>query len=125
MRWLLGGFLIAHGFVHIVVWASQKAALRQGTRPDHSWLFGDQHSAVITVTYTVAGLFALAGGALILHMDLWRVMTVAGAALSLLLVGLFPEAILNAWIVAPVGIDVALVTSILWFAWPTKGVFAF
>ena len=44
----------------------------------------------------MVALFTFAGGALILQIDAWREITVAAAAVSLLLVALFPEAILNA-----------------------------
>jgi hypothetical protein len=120
LRWLLAAFLIAHGFVHITVWANQKATTAQGTTPDHSWLLGDQHSIVIALTYATVALFAVAGGALILHMEAWRIITVVAAGISLLLVALFPEAILNGWIVAPVAIDLSLIAGLLWLEWPSR-----
>jgi hypothetical protein len=120
LRWLFAGFLIAHGLVHIAVWASQKASVAQGTTPDHSWLLGDRHSVVIALTYVTVGLFAVAGGALILQMELWRVATVVAASVSLTLIALFPAAILSGWIIAPVGIDAALIAGIVWLDWPSR-----
>jgi hypothetical protein len=120
VRWILAGFLVAHGLVHITVWASAKTADAQGTHPEHSWLLGEQHSAVVALTYAAVGLFALAGGALILQFELWRWITVVASGVSLLLVALFPAAILGPWIVAPLAIDIGLMVSILSFAWPSK-----
>ena len=118
MKWLLAGLLVAHGFVHITVWASAKAATEQGTTPDHSWVLGDQHSIVIGLTYLVVALFAAAAGALLLEAEWWRQAAVMAAATSLLLVALFPGALLGPWIVAPVAIDVALIVAIIWLQWP-------
>jgi hypothetical protein len=50
-------------------------------------------------------------------------MTVVAAGASLLLVVLFPGAILNAWLIAPVAINVGLIAGIVWFSWPTRAAF--
>jgi hypothetical protein len=62
-------------------------------------------------------LFALAGVGLLFHAGWWGPMTLVAASVSLLLVVLFPGAILSAWIVAPVVINVGLV-AVVWFQWP-------
>jgi hypothetical protein len=59
-------------------------------------------------------LFALAGFGLLFHAGWWGPMTV---------VVLFPGAILNAWVVAPVTINVGLIAGIVWFSWPTRAAF--
>jgi hypothetical protein len=120
MRWLFAAFLIAHSLVHIAVWTSQRVAVEQGTTPDHSWLLGTQHAAVAAMTYVTVALFALAGGALVFQAEIWRELTVVAAAVSLLLVALFPEGIAGAWVVAPVAIDVGLIAGIVWLDWPSK-----
>ena len=123
IRWALAGFLVAHGLVHIAVWGSSKAAQAQGTNPSHSWILGDQHSLVIGLMVAAVSLFALAGFGLLFHAGWWGPMTVVAAGVSLLLVVLFPGAILNAWVVAPVTINVGLIAGIVWFSWPTRAAF--
>lgn len=117
IRWALIGFLIAHGLVHVAVWGSAKAAQAQGTIPSHSWVLGDQRALVTGLMIAVTVLFALAGIGLLFHAGWWGPMTVVAASVSLLLVVLFPGAILNAWIVAPVIINVGLIAAV-GFQWP-------
>jgi hypothetical protein len=117
LRWVFAGLLAAHGFVHITVWASAKVATDQGTNPDHSWAIGDQHSVVISLTYLVVALFALAATAVLFQAEWWQLMTVAAASASLLLVAVFPAALLGPWIVAPVAINLAIIAAV-WLEWP-------
>lgn len=117
LRWLVAGLLLAHGLVHIAVWTSSKVAEGQGSTPDRSWILGTQHTLVIGMTYVVVGLFALAAGALLFQAAWWPQMTVVAAAASLLLVALFPAAIVGPWIVAPIAINVALIAAV-WLSWP-------
>ena len=59
----------------------------------------------------------LAGGALLFQAAWWPQMTVVAASASLLLVALFPGAIVGPWIVAPIAINVALIAGV-WLSWP-------
>jgi hypothetical protein len=102
VRWVFAGFLVAHGLVHLIVWTSSSTAKAQGTNPDHSWMLGDQHSIVVSMTYVATAMFVFA------------------AAASLVLVALFPDAIMDAWILAPVGINVALIAGVAWLDWPSR-----
>jgi hypothetical protein len=120
VRWVFVGFLVAHGLVHLIVWTSSSTAKAQGTNPDHSWMLGDQHSIVVSMTYVATAMFVFAGAALLFQMEMWRVVTVVAAAASLVLVALFPDAIMDAWILAPVGINVALIAGVAWLDWPSR-----
>lgn len=117
LRWLVAGVLVAHGLVHIAVWASSKVAEGQGSTPDRSWVLGTQHSLVIGLTYLVVALFAVAAGALLFQAGWWPQMTIVAAGASLLLVALFPGAIVGPWIVAPIAINGALIAAV-WLSWP-------
>jgi hypothetical protein len=117
LRWLVAGLLVAHGLVHIAVWASAKVAEGQGSTPDRSWILGTQHSLVLGMTYLVVALFAVAGVALVFQVGWWPQMTVVAAGASLLLVALFPGAIVGPWIVAPIAINVTLIAAV-WLSWP-------
>jgi hypothetical protein len=117
LRWVVAGLLVAHGLVHIAVWASTKVAEGQGSIPDRSWILGTQHSLVLGMTDLVVALFALAGVALLFQAGWWPQLTVASASASLLLVALFPGAIVGPWIVAPIAINVALIAAV-WLSWP-------
>jgi hypothetical protein len=119
LRWLFAGLLVAHGFVHITVWANAKVAREQGTNSDHSWVIGDQHAVVIGLTYLVVSLFVLAAGAMLFQAAWAPMMAVVAPGASLLLVALFPRAILGPWIVAPVGINLAIIAAV-WLQWPTS-----
>jgi hypothetical protein len=121
IRWVLIGFLVAHGLVHIAVWAPARTA--QGTIPSHSWLLGNQRALVVGLMIAAIALFSAAGVGLLFHAGWWGPMTVVAAGVSLLLVVLFPGAILNAWLIAPVAINVGLIMGVVWFAWPSRAAF--
>ena len=104
-------------------WGSSKAAQAQGTNPSHSWIVGDQHALAIGFTVAAVTLFALAGFGLFFHAGWWGPMTVLAAGVSLVLVVLFPGAILNAWLLAPLAINMGLIAGIVWFSWPTRAAF--
>lgn len=109
--------LLAHGSVHVMVWGPTTSAEARGTDPDHSWLFGDQHSLMIGLMSIAAALFIIAGIALLARAHRWRFVATAAAASSLGLLVLFPGAILDAWLVAPVAIDLGLIAGILRSPW--------
>jgi hypothetical protein len=118
MRWALAVLLIAHGWVHLNVWGSSKMAKNQGTRSSYSWLLGEQEALANLLKVATMISFGVAGLALILTAPWWGVATVVAASMSLLLVALFPHAILNAWMAAPVVIDLVLLVGILGYSWP-------
>jgi hypothetical protein len=118
LRLLFAGFLVAHGLVHIAVWTSAKTAEAQGTHPDHSWILGDRHHLVVSLTYAVVALSVVAGLALLFEATWWVSIAIAASALSILLVALFPGAIAGPWIIAPLAIDLGLIATLVGSTWP-------
>jgi hypothetical protein len=65
-------------------------------------------------------LFAVAAVGLAVQVVWWGPMAVAAAGVSVVLVTLFPAAIADAWIVAPMAIDVAVIAGVVWFDMPVQ-----
>jgi hypothetical protein len=117
-RFVLLAFLVAHGLVHIGVWAMPKPA--DGQRPPfdpaHSWLLGDARTLAISLAVASAALFAIAALGLSGHADWWRAMAVVASGVSLGLMTLF----FNPWLLAGWGLSAALIAGIAWFSWPSE-----
>jgi hypothetical protein len=62
-------------------------------------------------------LYVSAGIGLFAHFDWWRMVTVAGSVISLVLFALY----FNPWLSLAVLIDMALVWALLWAHWPSVG----
>lgn len=118
-RWLFIGFLLAHGFVHIAVWAmpqNPKQAAPFDAR--HSWMLGDAREVALSLAVAIGALYAVAAIGLLAHSDWWRPITVAASVASVLLMTLY----FNPWLVVGWGLSAGLIVAILWLAWPSKGV---
>jgi hypothetical protein len=104
MEALAGGFLIAHGLVHLAVWVSPPP-------PDapfdsrHSWLLGDRPDLVRAAAVIACVLFVIAGPLVIGGAGLGASLAVAGAAISLALAVLT----FNRWFVFAIAINVAII----------------
>jgi hypothetical protein len=104
MTVLAGLFLIAHGLVHGAIWIPKPG-------PDapfdsrHSWLLGERPALVRTLAVAACVLFVIAGVLVLSDADLASAMAVAGAVVSLLLVGLT----FNPWFLAAIAINVAII----------------
>jgi uncharacterized membrane protein (UPF0136 family) len=103
--WILGLF------VHGGIVAAQASGVPK------SWLIGDRgHSAGVVLTI-VAGLVLLVAGAmLVAHGPMWRTLAVLGACLSLAFFVLFFQPL----IILGMSVDIAIIISIGYFAWPTN-----
>lgn len=119
-RWVLVALLLAHGWVHLVVRGMVPAIPTQAASPSHSWLLGDRRPLARGLTALTVALFAVAAVGLALQAAWWGPMAVAAAGVSVLLVALFPAAIANAWIVAPLAIDAAVIAGVVWFDMPVQ-----
>jgi len=119
-RWLLVALLLAHGWVHLVVWGMVPAIPTQRSNPSHSWLLGDRRPLARGLTALTMALFAVAAVGLALQAAWWGPTAVAAAGVSALLVALFPAAIANAWIVVPLAIDGTLIAGVVWFDMPAQ-----
>ena len=119
-RWVLVAVLLAHGWVHLVVWGMVPAIPTQATNLSHSWLLGDRRPLARGLTALTMALFAVAAVGLAVQAAWWGPAAVAAAGVSVVLVALFPAAIANPWIVAPVAIDVAVIAAVVWSDWPAQ-----
>lgn len=130
MRFILGGFLVLHGLVHLLyLGQSQRVfALASGLRwPDGSWalsgLLGERATrSVASIACAVAALgFIAAGGALLLRQGWWHSAIVSASAFSTLLLVLLwngrMQKLAEQGAVA-VLINAALLVAVLGAHWP-------
>jgi hypothetical protein len=117
-RFLFLAFLVAHGLVHIAVWATPKPA--DGKEPPfdpaHSWLLGNARTLAISLAIVSAVLFVIAAVGLFGHAEWWRVVAVVAGGVSVGLMTLF----FNPWLLAGWGLSAGLIAGIVWFAWPPQ-----
>ena len=118
IRWALVVFLFAHGWVHLVVWGVIPSMAPEGMKPAHSWILGDNRGVADLMSLVAAALFAVAALGLAVGAGWWGPVAVAGGAASMLLVALFPAALLSAWVLVPGAINAALIVGITWLQWP-------
>jgi len=115
-RILVGALLILHGFAHYelpTLW---------GTRPAHiSWLLGglapNQLQSPATILWIAALVLFLAAGVLEwFNRSFWRVLTIAGATVSLVVMVLFwdPQMVLG------VIVNCAVLAALLGLKWPAR-----
>jgi hypothetical protein len=103
IRFLLGGFIVAHGLVTALIWASPPRA-GAPFRPTHSWLLGDARRLAVVVALLAAAGFVLAGAGFIAQQAWWGLTGVAAGAVALLLMALF----FNPWLLAGITISAGI-----------------
>jgi uncharacterized membrane protein YphA (DoxX/SURF4 family) len=84
LRWLLIGFLIAHGLVHLAIWAP-KYDPEKAFDPSHSWLIGDQRPLAQVLAFAAGAILIVAGIALWAHGEWWRPTAIVGLSVSTIL----------------------------------------
>ena len=106
MSVLAGLFLIAHGWVHVAVWAApQPPDMPFDAR--HSWLLGDIPAAARIAAIASCALFVLSGILVIADTGPGPGLAIAGAVLSLILVALT----FNRWLAFAVVINAAIIVT--------------
>jgi hypothetical protein len=108
MRWLLGIILVAHGWVHGVMWAlpfSREAAAGLPMDPAHSWLLGDSRSLAFGLSLAAVVGLIVAGIARFADAGWWPGAAIAGSALSALVLGLY----FSPWWLFGLAIDAAVI----------------
>jgi hypothetical protein len=126
-KWLLAGFLVAHGLIHLLFLVPAPAA--SGSGPawpfdlGQSWLVGNAGLEVglvrvigVALVLAVAGAFLLSGLAtagIAVPSGLWRPLVAASAVVSVLTLALFfdPQLVLG---LAIDGVLLAVVATALW-----------
>lgn len=116
LRVLLIGFFIAHGLVHVAIWAPKYHAEKAGFDASHSWLIGDQRTLAQVLAFTAAALLVLAGVALWPHGGWWRPTAVVGLSVSTVLLLLY----FNPWYLFILAVNIALIVGIAFMDWPSK-----
>ncbi|HXF35926.1 MAG TPA: hypothetical protein VNO17_01945 [Actinomycetota bacterium] len=114
-RFLFIPFLVAHGGVHVAMWATPKAK-DAPFDPSHSWLLGDRRGVAIVVALVAAALLVGAGVGLWAHAEWWRPVAVAGLAVSFGLMVLF----FHPWFLFIQAVNAALIVGLVWLDWPSR-----
>jgi hypothetical protein len=109
IRILIGGLLIAHGLVHVAVWATPK-------RPDapfdasDSWLLGSTRGPSVVLAVVAAVVLVAGGVALFADAAVWQPLTIVGLAVSLLLDVLY----FNLWFGFITVVNAVLLMALTW-----------
>ena len=114
LRFILIGFLIAHGLVHVAIWAPRYDPQKAPFDASRSWLIGDQRGLAQVLAFSVAALLLLAGVGLWVGGGWWRPTAVAGLGASTALLLLY----FNLWYLFILAVNVVLIVGILWLDWP-------
>ncbi len=65
LRVLLGVFFIAHGLVHVAIWAPRYDPEKAPFDASHSWLLGDRRPLARVLAFAAAAILIVAGLALL------------------------------------------------------------
>ena len=112
-RLAVAAFLVAHGLVHAAIYAAVKPADGKAPfDPSRSWALAAAHvdpsitrEASVRLAWITAGLFSLAGGALLVDMALWATVASGAAVVGLLLKVTW----FHPWLTVGVLLDVGIV----------------
>jgi hypothetical protein len=115
LRVLVIVFLVAHGLVHVAIWAPTYDPAKAPFDASHSWLLGDRRALARLLAFSAAAILVLAGLALLLNGEWWRPTAVAGLAVSTVLLVLF----FVRWYVFILVVNIALIVGIAWMDWPS------
>jgi hypothetical protein len=110
-RFLMGGFVIAHGLVTIAIWSPNPKSGDPAAPMDtsHSWLFGDARSLALIIAVAAGIAIAIAGIAFLANLQRWPLAALISGGSSLLLFGLF----FTPWWLAGIAISSGLVVAAL------------
>lgn len=103
MRWLAGAFLIAHGLVHLAIWAP-----RPKDPPfdvNRSPVFGDVRTLALSIAVAAAVLLVGGGVGLVAEASWWPVVTIVAAGVSAVLLLLT----VSPWFLIGLAINAAII----------------
>jgi hypothetical protein len=113
-RYLIGLFLIAHGLLHVAVWAIPKSEV-QSFDPHHSWALegagmraSSVHRLAMTMAWVAAVAFVVGGAMLMTSIDLWRPVTIAASVLGLAMSVVW----FHPWFIVDVAINAGLLIAL-------------
>jgi hypothetical protein len=116
LRWLLIGFFVAHGLVHVAIWAPKYDPEKAAFDASHSWLIGDQRPLALVLAFAAAAILVVAGIALWAHGEWWRPTAVVGLSVSTVLLLLY----FTPWYLIILSVNIALIVGIAFMDWPSK-----
>jgi hypothetical protein len=105
LRWGLVIGLFVHGAI----------VAAQATGVPRSWAFGDHKGAGLALSFLAGGLLIAAAASLALDSSTWRPLAVVGAAASCAYFLVYFQPL----ILIGLGIDIAMLVTIIGFGWPT------
>ena len=82
LRVLLGLFFIAHGLVHVAIWAPKYDPEKAAFDASHSWLLGDRRPLARFLAFAAAAILIVAGIALLAQGGWWRPTAMVGLSVS-------------------------------------------
>jgi hypothetical protein len=110
------GFLVAHGLVHVAIWAPKYDPEKAVFDASHSWLIGDQRPLALVLAFAAAAILVVAGIALWAHGEWWRPTAVVGLSVSTVLLLLY----FTPWYLIILPVNIALIVGIAFMDWPSK-----
>lgn len=116
LRVFLIAFLIAHGLVHVAIWAPKYEPEKGAFDPSHSWLIGDERPLAQVLAFSAAAILVVAGIALWAHGGWWRPTAVVGLSVSTALLLLY----FTPWYLLILPVNVALIVGIAFMDWPAQ-----
>jgi len=115
LRVVLIFFFIAHGLVHVAIWAPKFDPDKGPFDPSLSWLVGHRGRLARVLAFAAATVLVVAGVALWAGAGWWRPTAVVGLAVSTVLLVVY----FNLWYVFILAVNVALIVGIAWMDWPS------
>jgi uncharacterized membrane protein YphA (DoxX/SURF4 family) len=115
LRVLLSVFFIAHGLVHVAIWAPKYDPKKAPFDASHSWLLGNQRPLARALAFFAATILMVAGIALLAHGEWWRPTAVVGLSVSTVLL----LAYINRWYLFILAVNIALIVGIAGLDWPS------
>jgi hypothetical protein len=110
-RYLFIGFLVAHGLVHVAIWARPISRDRKAPfDPGHSWLWGDRRSLALIMAMSAAAFLIVGGALLWVPLASWRLLAVVG-----LMIVYFNRRFLFIEVV-----NAGLILGLAWTTWPSQ-----
>lgn len=115
-RVLLGAFLVAHGLVHVAMWAPRYDPEKAPFDASRSWLIGDRRTFAKILAFSAAAALVVAGLSLWVGAGWWRPTAVVGLGVSTLLLLVY----FNRWYLFILAVNVVLIVGIGWMDWPSR-----
>jgi hypothetical protein len=117
-RILIGGFLVAHGLVHLAVWTTPRPSGEAAAPfdPSNSWLIGSSKGLAMVLAIVAAVVLVTGGVSLFAEAEVWRSLTVVGLGLSLVLNVLY----FNPWFGFISAVNAAFLAALVWAQWPSE-----